>query len=375
MSMTRRPCLEKVTPYQPGKPIEEVKRELGVEDVVKMASNENPLGPSPLALEAIKEHLPQINYYPDGSSYYLKKALAKYLSLTENNIIVGNGADELITLVSMAYLNPGEEIIMAHPSFSEYEFAAQLMDAQTIRIDCKGQDLRHDLEAMAEAVNDRTRLIMICNPNNPTGTIVTHQELENFLKDLPTNILVVVDEAYYEYVTDDSFPQSLELLARGYNILILRTFSKVYGLAGLRVGYGLAQEDIITDLNTVRAPFNVNSVAQVAARAALRDREHVQAVRTLNNRGREFLSKEFERMGLFYLPTEANFIFVEVKVDAKEIFQKLLTKGIIVRSGDIFGFPQFIRVSIATEEQNARFIRALGETLKEMRSTQQPNEK
>ncbi|NMB35712.1 MAG: histidinol-phosphate transaminase [Firmicutes bacterium] len=367
MSMTRRPCLEKITPYQPGKPIEEVKREMGLQDVVKMASNENPLGPSPLALEAIKEHLPRINYYPDGSCYYLKKALAKHLSLKENSIIVGNGADELITLVSAAYLNPGEEIIMAHPSFSEYEFAAQLMDARTVRIDC--QDFRHDLEAMAAAVNDHTKLIMICNPNNPTGTIITHEELEDFLKKLPRDILVVIDEAYFEYVTDPSYPRSLELLAHGYNILILRTFSKVYGLAGLRIGYGLAREDVIADLNTVRAPFNVNSVAQVAARAALLDQEHVQAVLALNNLGREFLSREFERMGLFYLPTEANFFFVEVKVDAKEVFSRLLSRGIIIRVGNIFGFPQFIRLSIATEEQNARFIKVLEEILKEMRST------
>ena len=367
MSITRRPCLEKITPYEPGKPIEEVKRELGVQDVVKMASNENPLGPSPLALEAIKEYLPQINYYPDGNCYYLKEALAEHLALTEKNIIVGNGADELITLVCAAYLNPGEEIIMAHPSFSEYEFAAQLMDARTARIACR--KFRHDLEAMAAAVNVQTKLIMICNPNNPTGTIVTHKELEDFLKGLPAHVLVVIDEAYNEYVADLSYPQSLEFLARGYNILILRTFSKVYGLAGLRIGYGLAQEDVITDLNTVRAPFNVNSVAQVAARAALRDQGHVQAVRTLNAHGKEFLSKEFERLGLFYLPTEANFFFVEVGVDSRKIFHKLLPKGVIVRSGDIFGFPRFIRVSIATEEQNVRFIQALEESLREMRSS------
>ncbi len=367
MSTTRRPCLERITTYEPGKPIEEVKREMGVQDVVKMASNENPLGPSPLALEAIQEYLPQINYYPDGNSYYLKEALSERLALTPDNIIIGNGADELITLVSAAYLNPGEEIIMAHPSFSEYEFAASLMDARTVRIAC--QEFKHDLQAMAAAVNERTKLIMLCNPNNPTGTIVTQEEQENFLKELPADILVIIDEAYYEYVTDPAYPQSIELLKRGYNILILRTFSKIYGLAGLRVGYGLARENIITDLNTVCAPFNVNSVAQVAARAALRDEEHRQAVLNLNNRGKKYLSKEFERLGLFYLPTEANFFFVEVKVEARELFNKLLSKGVIIRSGDIFGFPQFIRVSIATEEQNARFIKALEESLAEMRAT------
>lgn len=362
--ISKRPCLESINPYVPGKPIEEVERELGLTDVVKMASNENPLGPSPLAVEAIKEYLHKINLYPDGNCYYLKSALAEHYNLAEKNIVIGNGADELITLVGAAYLNPGDEIIMAKPSFSEYDFSARLMDAVPVYIPCK--EFRHDLKAMAAAVNEKTRIIYVCNPNNPTGTIVTHKELEEFLTELPPEILVVLDEAYYEYVGDPSYPHSLDFLRRGFNVLILRTFSKIYGLAGLRVGYGLADEQVISDLNTVREPFNVNSVAQVAARAALKDKEHMEAVLRINTSGKEYLMREFTRLGLYYLPTEANFIFVKVGVDSRELFQKLLHKGVIVRTGDIFGYPQFIRVSIATEKANQRFIKALEECLQEL---------
>ena len=364
MKMARRPCLENITPYVPGKPIEEVERELGLTDVIKMASNENPLGPSPLAVEAIKEYLPKISLYPDGNSYYLKKALAGRYALEESNIVIGNGADELIVLLGAAYLNPGDEIIMAKPSFSEYEFSARLMDAVTVHVPSK--DYRHDLEAMAEAITDRTKIVYICNPNNPTGTVITHEELQQFLKKLPPGVLVVIDEAYYEYVGDPSFPRSLEFLEQGYNVFILRTFSKIYGLAGLRVGYGMAKEEIIADLNTVSEPFNVNSLAQVAARAALDDQGHLAAVRKVNEGGKEYLAQEFTEMGLFHLPTEANFIFVEVGVDSRELFQKLMHKGVIIRAGGIFGYPQFIRVSISTEKANRFFIKALRECLEEL---------
>jgi histidinol-phosphate aminotransferase len=359
--IAKRRCLENITPYVPGKPVEEVERELCIAGVIKLASNENPLGPSPLALEAIREYLPKINYYPDGSCYYLKQALAAHLGLGEANIVFGNGADELITLVGAAYLNPGDEIIMADPSFSEYDFSARLMDARPTRVPLK--DYRHDLKAMAAAVNDKTRVVFVCNPNNPTGTTVTHQELTTFLQKIPTDILVVLDEAYYEYVTDPDYPRSLELLSKHQNILILRTFSKVYGLAGLRIGYGLASEKIVQDLNTVREPFNVNAVAQVGAIAALRDQDHLRAVQELNSRGKAYLAQEFDKMGLFHLPTDANFVFLETRMDSNELFQDLMKKGVIVRTGSIFGYPQFIRVSIGTDEQNRLFIKALQETL------------
>lgn len=363
--IARRSCLEKITPYVPGKPVEEVERELGISDVIKLASNENPLGPSPLAVEAIKEFLPRINFYPDGNCFYLKRDLAAKLGLAESNIILGNGADELITLVGAAYLNPGDDIIMAHPSFSEYDFSARLMDAEVVKIPLR--DYRHDLSAMAGAISGKTRVVFICNPNNPTGTIVTGDELEAFLKEVPPGILVVLDEAYKEYVTDPAYPDSLKFLRGGYNVLILRTFSKIYGLAGLRIGYGLAGEEVIRDLNTVREPFNVNAVAQVAARAALKDEDHVRRGREANEAGKEYLYREFDRLGLFYVPTESNFIFVKTDRDSRQLFRLLLFKGVIVRTGDIFGYPQFIRVSIGTGEQNARFIRALEEALQELK--------
>ncbi|NLX90453.1 MAG: histidinol-phosphate transaminase [Firmicutes bacterium] len=364
--LPRRSCLQKITPYEPGKPVEELERELGLKNVIKMASNENPLGPSPMALEAVQRFLSGINFYPDGNAYLLKKDLAAYLGLQEENIIFGNGADELITLVGAAYLNPGDEIIMAHPSFSCYEFSALLMDAVPRHIPTK--NFSFDLEAMAAAVTDRTKVIFICNPNNPTGTIVTHSQLESFLNSLPPEILVVIDEAYNEYVTDPDYPSSLALLDEGRNVLILRTFSKIYGLAGLRIGYGLAPREIIEDLNTVREPFNVNAVAQVAARAALKDKQHLLAGRELNRRAKEYFYREFERLDLNYVPTQSNFIFVDVKVNSRELYQSLLRKGIIVRPGDIFGYPQFLRISFGTEEQNRRFFQALEESLKELSS-------
>ncbi len=359
----RRSTLQKIIPYVPGKPIEELERELGLKDVVKLASNENPLGPSPMALQAMQRFLPEMNYYPDGSAYLLKKDLADHLGLGEENIIFGNGADELITLAGAAYLNPGEEIIMAHPSFYCYEFSALLMDAVPKRV--PSRNFRHDLPAMLAAVTPKTKVIFICNPNNPTGMIVTQRQMDSFLKELPGGILVVIDEAYNEYVTDPEYPSSLALLDGGANVLILRTFSKIYGLAGLRIGYGLAGREIIAALNTVREPFNVNAMAQVAARAALRDREHLLAVRELNSRAREYFYKEFDRLDLSYLPTESNFIFVDVKREAGELYRSLLQKGIIVRPGNAFGYPQFLRVSFGTMEQNRRFILALEKSLKE----------
>ncbi len=362
-----RPCLEKITPYIPGKPIEEVERELELAGVVKLASNENPLGPSPLALKAIKEHLPRVSLYPDGNCYYLREALAGKLGVQMDNIVVGNGADELISIVGRAYLNPGDEIIMGEPSFTEYDFCARLMDAVPIRVPLR--DFRFDLQAMVGAVNDKTRIVFVCNPNNPTGTAVSHEELKLFLKGLPPGVLVVIDEAYYEYVSSPDYPRSLELLAEGYNVLVLRTFSKIYGLAGLRVGYGIAPEAVVAALNRVREPFNVNALAQCAARAALRDDEHVRAGRRLNEEGKSYLEEEFRRLGFFFPPTETNFFFVEVGVDSRALFQALLRRGFIVRSGDIFGCPQFIRVSIGTGEQNRRFIAVLEETLKELAGT------
>lgn len=362
--ITRRSCLEKITPYVPGKPVEEVERELGISGVIKMASNENPMGPSPLALQAIEKHLHRLHFYPDGNCYYLKQELAPFLGVKSGNIVVGNGADELITLLGAAYLEPGDEILVGHPSFSEYDFSARLMEAEPRRVPL--HEHRFDLKAMAKEINPRTRLVFLCNPNNPTGTTVTHAEVEGLLQELPPEVLLVMDEAYCEYVDEESYPRSLELAKERENVLVLRTFSKIYGLAGLRIGYGVGSEEIIKDLNTVREPFNVNALAQAAARAALEDREHFQAGFEANAEGKKFLQEEFERMALSYVPTQANFIFVDTGVDSRALFQELLQRGVIVRTGDIFGFPTFIRVTIGTREQNRYFIKCLEEVLKEL---------
>lgn len=357
----KRSCLEKITPYVPGKPVEEVERELGISNVIKMASNENPVGPSPLALEAIEKHLHRLHYYPDGNCYYLKQALSDFLGVESENIAVGNGADELITLLGAAYLDPGDEILMGHPSFSEYDFSARLMDAEPRRVPLN--DYRFDLEAMAKEVTSQTKIVFLCNPNNPTGTTVTHEEVENFLEKLPSDVLLVMDEAYREYVDDENYPRSLELTKERHNVLVLRTFSKIYGLAGLRIGYGVGSKEVVRDLNTVREPFNVNALAQVAARAALEDKAHFQEGFKANEEGRNYLGGEFEKMGLFYVPTQANFVFVDTGLDSRELFQELLQRGVIVRTGDIFGFPTFVRVTVGTMEQNRYFIKCLKEIL------------
>ncbi|MHB1420573.1 MAG: histidinol-phosphate transaminase [Bacillota bacterium] len=351
-----------IKPYVPGKPIEEVERELGIKDVIKMASNENPLGPSPEAVEVMREAVEKVYLYPDGNCFYLKQALASRNGMEEDNIIIGNGSDEILKLIAEAFLNTGEEAIIAHPSFSEYEFVTRLMGAVPVYVDLK--EYRHDLLAMAEKISPLTKIIFVCNPNNPTGTIVTRDEIESFLSLVPDDVLVIFDEAYNEYVTHPRYPSSMEYVRQGRNnVIILRTFSKIYGLAGLRIGFGVATKETIAHLNRVREPFNVNSLAQLAAKAALEDQLHVDKSRSINSEGKTYLCREFRRMGLNYIPTEANFMMVNTGVDSRKLFQEMLLKGIIVRTGDIFGMSTFIRVTVGTPRQNERFIKTLAEVL------------
>ncbi|MDN5344572.1 MAG: histidinol-phosphate aminotransferase [Clostridia bacterium] len=351
-----------IKPYVPGKPIEEVQRELGVKDVIKLASNENPLGPSPEAVQALREASERAYLYPDGNCYYLKDALGDKLGVTAENIIVGNGTDEIIKMLAEAYINPGDEVVVADPTFSEYEFAAQVMGGRAIKVPCRS--FRHDLKAMAAAITPRTRLVFICNPNNPTGTIIGQVVLDTFLHEVPPSVLVVLDEAYADYVTAEHYPDSLAYVRGGRaNIIVLRTFSKIYGLAGLRVGYGVAVPEIIRDLNRVREPFNVNLLAQAAALAALGDEAHIRKSREINDEGKGYLYEQFAALGLQYVPTESNFIFVDLQRDSRKVFQELLKKGVIVRTGDIFGYDTFLRVTVGTPRQNERFIQALREVL------------
>jgi len=365
MAKILRDNIDKLAVYQPGKPIEEVQRELGLEEVIKLASNENPLGPSPRAVEAIKKAALNSNLYPDGSCYRLRHALADFLGVDDDMILIGNGSNEIIQLLSLTFINPGDETIMPVPSFPRYEPLTRLMNGIPHEVKLKDFEngLKMDLSAMASYINEKTKIIYICNPNNPTGVIASKKELDDFLAKVPPGTLVVFDEAYCEYVDDEDYPNGLDYLASGRNVIVLRTFSKIYGLAGLRVGYGVGRPDVIAYLNRVREPFNVNAVAQEAALAALEDREYVQKVREVNREGKEYLYAGFDRLRLQYVPTQANFIFVNVERDEKEIFEKLLRKGIIVRGG--FGYRTWLRVTIGTLEQNKTLLAALEEVLNE----------
>ncbi|MCE5198877.1 MAG: histidinol-phosphate transaminase [Armatimonadota bacterium] len=360
MSICRK-CILNLKPYVPGKPIEEVKRELGIDDVIKLASNENPFGPSPKAVEAIKNYAEQISLYPDGSCFDLRKELANHLGVEPDMLIFGAGGDEVIFYLGMAFLEDGDEVVQADPNFAEYKAAATIMDCRTNMVPL--QNWTHDLDAMLEKVNEHTKIFVITNPNNPTGTLVSADDVERVLDALPERCILFLDEAYYEYVDDPKYTRSVQWAKEGRNVLALRTFSKVYGLAGLRVGYGIGPKHIIESMERVRAPFNVNSVAQVAAIASLNDQNQVKRSREQNNRSKEYLYKELDTMGVAYTPTQANFLWVDTGQDCKKVFSDLMKLGVIVRTGDIFDCPTHIRVTTGTDEQNERFINTLRQVL------------
>jgi histidinol-phosphate aminotransferase len=362
-----RPHISKLKPYVPGKPIEEVQRELGLPadfEIIKLASNENVLGPSPRALQAMEKAASGIWLYPDDNCYALKNALAKFWNHTPDHFILGNGSDEIIHFLGLAFLDndAGDEVVIADPSFVQYKSAAMLADCAYHLVPLTS-DWRHDLRAMKTQINERTKLVFIANPNNPTGTTITRNEFEEFLKGLPSRVLVVLDQAYYEYVDDEDSPSGIEYIG-DHNVLVLHTFSKAYALAGLRVGYGIARPEIIAHLMQVRGPFNVNTLAQAAALASLDDEEQVTRARINNREGKEQLYAAFQEMGLRFAPTEANFVLVDIERDSKTAFNELIKRGVIVRTGDPFGMPTWIRVTIGTHEMNERFIAALREVRK-----------
>jgi histidinol-phosphate aminotransferase len=346
-------------PYVPGKPIEELERELGIKGSIKLASNENPLGPSPMAVKAIMDSLTSpspsntINRYPDGSGYCLKKELSEKLSVSEDEIILGNGSNELIDIAARTFLQPGDEAVMAHPSFVVFPMTVQAIGGKPIQMLLK--DYTHDLEAMAAAVTFRTKMMFIANPNNPTGTINRRDEFDRLMGRLPDGILVVADEAYHEYVVNPDYADSMKHFRDGRDILILRTFSKIYGLAGLRVGYGVARKDIILEMDKLRPPFNTNSLAQSAALYALRDEAHVGRSREINEQGKRYLYRELESLKLKYVPTEANFIYILLGRDSNMFYNEMLENGVIVRPVG----PEEIRVTIGLSKENERFIEAI----------------
>lgn len=356
-----RPEIFNLKPYVPGKPIEEVRRELGLDDIIKLASNENPLGPSPLAMQAVAASLPDLHMYPDANCFLLKRKLAQHLGADVGQILVGNGSDELLMLLATTFLDQGDRVIYGTPTFSEYRFTATIMGAVCQEIPLR--DFTYDLDRLLQAVDERTKMVYICNPNNPTGTIVGEETIQRFMDQVPEGVLVVFDEAYSEYADSPGFASGYRFVAEGRPAIVLRTLSKIYGLAGLRIGYALTTAEIAKAVEMITPPFNVNSLAQVGARAALDDNEHLNQSLQLNRQGKQYLYESFQRLGLSYVPTQANFIFVDTGRNCRQVFQALLEKGVIVRTGDVFGYPDFIRVTIGTLEQNRRFIESLTQVL------------
>lgn len=343
-------------PYQPGKPLAELEREYGIHDAVKLASNESPLGPSPKALAAAHAALAEAARYPDGNGFSLKAALASRLGVGADQITLGNGSNDVLEFVARAFVAPENEVIFSEHAFAVYPIVTRAVGARAVVTPAR--DFGHDLEAMRSAVNERTRLIFIANPNNPTGTWLRAEGLDEFIRGLPGHVLVVVDEAYFEYVREPSYPNAVAWVARYPNLVVTRTFSKVYGLAGLRVGYGVSSGEVADLLNRVRQPFNVNAVALAAAEAALADQSHVEHAVRLNDAGMRALADSFRQMGLKSVPSVGNFICVEVGA-AAAVYEGLLRQGVIVRPVANYGLPRHLRVSVGLPEENGRLLEAL----------------
>ena len=352
------PQLRNLQPYEPGKPVEDLARELGLEPgkIIKLASNENPLGPSPAARRAMIETLERSHFYPDGGGYYLREAIAEELGLSMANVILGNGSNEIIEFLGHAYLQPGDEVVVAKHSFAVYRLMAQLFGAKVV--DVPDPDFVADLDGMLAAITPRTKEVFIANPNNPTGTMVFQDAIDRFMSRVPEHVVVVFDEAYYEFL--DEAPDVLKYVRAGRNVVVLRTFSKIQGLANLRIGYGLAAPEIVEVLQRARQPFNANGIAQAGALAGMRDKDHMEATRRVTDEGRNFLQAEFLDMDLEFVPSHANFVLVRVG-DGKNVFEALLRRGIIVRAMGSYGLPEWIRVSVGTMPQNKAFIAAFRE--------------
>jgi histidinol-phosphate aminotransferase len=350
--MRLRQALTSIKPYQAGRLSP---------GAIKLASNENPLGPSPKAIERITAHLPSISLYPDPTCVELREKLAPRLGVDPEQIIVGNGSDELLVFIAGAYVEPGMSTLTADTTFSEYTFATTLFGGTTRYAPM--QDGRFDLSAMAEMIDESTAVAFICNPNNPTGTYITRSELAEFLRAVPDHVLVVVDEAYNEYAEAEDYTHAAELVDSYPNLLVLRTFSKIYGLAGLRIGYGVASGKIVSDLRLTKEPFNVNSVAQAAAIGALDDEGFLAHSRATNAAGKELLYRSLDELGIHYYPTQANFICMHLRKDSMDVFRTLMDRGITIRPLASFGLDEWIRLTIGTDEQNRFFLARLREVL------------
>lgn len=347
--------------YQPGKSIDAVKKEFGLEEIVKLASNENPLGCSPKVTAFLKESSHNFALYPDGYATNMRQAVASFLGVNQNELIFGNGSDELISIVTRSLLQPGVNTVMATPTFSQYKLNAIIEGAEVREVPLKNR--LHDLESMFEAIDENTAIVWVCNPNNPTGGLVENAPLQDFLAKVPSDVLVVLDEAYYEYVTNENHKDTLPLIEQYDNVIIMRTFSKAYGLAAFRVGYAIANKELIARLDPVRGPFNNTVLSQAIVPIALADTAYIEECRTINASGKQQYEEFCEKYQLDFYPTDTNFILFEVKMDSDTVFQELMTRGYIIRSGNALGTPGYIRVTIGTKEQNEGLLAQLEEVL------------
>ncbi len=354
-----------ISPYIPPKPLKELEKELKSTDLTILTSNENPVSISGDVIKAIQNELKNINRYPDGGAFYLKKLLSRKMKISPLNIIFGNGGDEVLSMICETFLNPGEEVILGRPTFGAYEIFSRIMGGVPVFHELA--DCKFNLKEILEKINANTKIIFICNPNNPTGTIVTQKEVENFLKNVPENILVVFDEAYMEYVDSKFFPSTIDFIKNGYkNVIVIRTFSKIYSMAGLRIGYGIGDCETIKYIDLVRKPYNVNSLAQTGACISLLNPKILSQTRKLNKSGKKFLYDSFKKMGLYYIPTEANFILLRTGLKSEILYNRFLSYGILIRPGHVFGYPEFIRVTIGTEKENKKFIKALNAIIRKV---------
>jgi len=352
-----------LAPYEPGKPIDEVAREFGIDDaasIVKLASNENALGPSPRAIDAMRRAAFEMHRYPDGGAFHLKRALAARLGVDPSQVLPGNGSNELIELMAHVFLGPGTGIVMADHAFVVYRLVAAAFQAEVVSVPMR--ELVHDLDAMLEAIRPETRIVFISNPNNPTSTMVSGEAIDAFMARVPDHVIVCFDEAYIELLPPERQPDTLEYVREGRKVIVLRTLSKTYGLAGLRIGYAVAPVECVALLNRARQPFNVNAMAMSAAMAALDDEEHVRHTRQLVHEGLACLEEAFDAMGLPFVPAAANFVLVDVG-DGRRVFEQLQEKGVIVRPMDGYGLPQYIRVTVGTPPENRAFVEALQEVM------------
>jgi histidinol-phosphate aminotransferase len=350
--------LSSIQPYVPGKPISDVQREYGLSEIVKLASNENPVGPSKKAQAAVQQAVGDLNRYPDGGAVNLRAALAEHFGVSADQVLAGNGSDDCIKLISETFLGEGDEVVMPHPSFSQYWFGTQLMAGTPVRVELKPGTFEYDMDAMLAAVTEKTKIVYLCSPNNPTGTYIKQADLQHFMDRVPKHVLVIIDEAYNEYVMADDYAQGIDYLKAGHNVLVLRTFSKLYALAAMRVGYVIGRAEVLAEINRVREPFNVNHLGQVAAIAALHDEEHVDLSRRVNREGYEQLVKGLKELGYEVVPSQTNFILFNTGLNDKELFEALLREGVIVRSGTALGVPGYLRVSIGTKAENDAFLAA-----------------